>query len=93
MKIRIITDSASDLLPPHRPEVTVLPMTISFGGEEYRDGVDLTHRQFYEKLIEGEDLPTTSQIAPARFEEAFRAAAEAGETVVAVVLKSVAMRS
>lgn len=88
MKIRIITDSASDLLPPHRPEVTVLPMTISFGGEEYRDGVDLTHRQFYEKLIEGEDLPTTSQIAPAQFEEAFRAAAEAGETVVAVVLSA-----
>lgn len=88
MKIRIITDSASDLLPPHRPEVTVLPMTISFGGEEYRDSVDLTHRQFYEKLIEGEDLPTTSQIAPARFEEAFRAAAEAGETVVAVVLSA-----
>lgn len=88
MKIRIITDSASDLLPPHRPEVTVLPMTISFGWEEYRDGVDLTHRQFYEKLIEGEDLPTTSQIAPAQFEEAFRAAAEAGETVVAVVLSA-----
>lgn len=88
MKIRIITDSASDLLPPHRPEVTVLPMTVSFGGEEYRDGVDLTHQQFYEKLIEGEDLPTTSQIAPAQFEEAFRAAAEAGETVVSVVLSA-----
>lgn len=88
MKIRIITDSASDLLPPHRPEVTVLPMTVSFGGEEYRDGVDLTHQQFYEKLIEGEDLPTTSQIAPTQFEEAFRAAAEAGETVVSVVLSA-----
>ena len=88
MSIRIITDSASDLLPPHRPEVTVLPMTITFGEEQFRDGVDLTHRQFYEKLIEGEDLPTTSQIAPAQFEEAFRAAVEAGESVVAVVLSS-----
>lgn len=88
MKIRIITDSASDLLSPHRPEVTVLPMTITFGEEQFRDGVDLTHRQFYEKLIEGEELPTTSQIAPARFEEAFRAAVEAGETVVAVVLSA-----
>lgn len=88
MSIKIITDSASDLLPPHRPEVTVLPMTITFGEEQYRDGVDLTHRQFYEKLIEGEDLPTTSQIAPAQFEEAFRAAVEAGESVVAVVLSS-----
>lgn len=88
MKIRIITDSASDLLAPHRPEITVLPMTITFGEEQFRDGVDLTHRQFYEKLIEGEDLPTTSQIAPAQFEEAFRAAVEAGENVVAVVLSS-----
>lgn len=88
MKIRIITDSACDLLPPHRPEITVLPMTITFGTEEYQDGVNLTHHQFYEKLIEGEDLPTTSQISPARFEEAFRSAVEAGETVVAVVLSS-----
>lgn len=88
MKIRIITDSASDLLFPHRPEITVLPMTITFGEEQFRDGVDLTHRQFYEKLIEGEDLPTTSQIAPVQFEEAFRAAVEAGETVVAVVLSA-----
>lgn len=88
MKIRMITDSASDLLAPHRPEITVLPMTITFGEEQFRDGVDLTHRQFYEKLIEGEELPTTSQIAPTRFEEAFRAAVEAGESVVAVVLSS-----
>ena len=88
MKIRIITDSASDLLSPHRPEITVLPMTITFGEEQFRDGVDLTHQQFYEKLIEGEELPTTSQIAPAQFEEAFRAAVEAGETVVAVVLSA-----
>lgn len=88
MKIRIITDSASDLLAPHRPEIAVLPMTITFGEEQFRDGVDLTHRQFYEKLIEGEELPITSQIAPAQFEEAFRAAVEAGESVVAVVLSS-----
>ena len=88
MNIRIITDSASDLRPPHRPEVTVLPMTITFGAEEYQDGINLTHHQFYEKLIEGDDLPTTSQISPAQFEEAFRAAVEAGEQVVAVVLSA-----
>ena len=88
MKIRIMTDSASDLLPPHRPEVTVLPMDVTFGGETYQDGVNLTHHQFYEKLIEGEDLPVTSQIPPTRFEEAFRQAVEAGESVVAVVLSA-----
>lgn len=88
MKIRIITDSASDILPPHRPELTVLSMCVSFGGEQYLDGVELSHRQFYEKLIEGEALPTTSQIAPGQFEDAFRAAVDAGETVVAVVLSA-----
>ena len=86
MSIRIITDSASDLLPPHRPEVTVLPMEITFGAEQFLDGVDLNHHQFYEKLIECDSLPTTSQISPARFEDAFRQAAEAGETAVAIVL-------
>ena len=50
--------------------------------------MDLTHRQFYEKLIEGDILPTTSQINPAQFEEAFRQAGEAGEAVVAVLLSS-----
>ena len=88
MMIRILTDSACDLRPPHRPEVTVLPMDVTFGEETFQDGVNLTHQQFYEKLIEGDALPTTSQIAPAQFEEAFRAAVEAGETVVAVVLSA-----
>ena len=88
MKIRIITDSAADLPQPCRPELTILPMTVTFGTEQFLDGVDLTHRQFYEKLIEGDILPTTSQINPAQFEEAFRQAGEAGEAVVAVLLSS-----
>ena len=50
--------------------------------------MDLTHRQFYEKLIEGEVLPTTSQINPAQFEGAFRQAVDAGESVVAILLSS-----
>lgn len=86
MNIRVITDSGCDLLPPYPPRVTVLPLTITFGEESFLDGVGLDHHRFYEKLIEGEDLPTTSQIAPAAFEEAFRTAVEAGETVVAITL-------
>lgn len=88
MAIRIITDSASDIVAPQRREVTVLPMSIAFGEREYLDGVDLTHREFYERLVEGEELPVTSQIGPGAFEDAFRAAVEAGETVVAVTLSS-----
>lgn len=88
MAIRIITDSASDITAAGRPELTVLPMTIRFGEEEFCDGVTLTHRQFYQRLIESSTLPVTSQIPPARFEEAFQAAVDAGETVVAVTLSS-----
>lgn len=87
MSIRIITDSASDILSPHRPEITILPLTITFGEKAYLDdGVDLTHRQFYERLIESDTLPTTSQISPSQFEDAFREAIDAGETVIAIVL-------
>lgn len=88
MKLRIVTDSACDLLPPHRSGLTVLPMTVLFGEHQYRDGVDLDHRQFYELLIESDDLPTTSQLTPTQFKEAFRAAAQAGETVIAITISS-----
>ena len=88
MNIRIITDSGCDMLPPYAPNLTVLPLTITFGEESFLDGVELDHHRFYEKLIEGEELPTTSQIAPAAFEEAFQKAVDAGEAVVCVTLSS-----
>ncbi len=88
MRLRVITDSASDLLPPYRPDLTVLPMTVTFGARQYLDGVDLDHRQFFELLVESDQLPTTSQLTPAQYEDAFRAAVEAGETVIAITLSS-----
>ncbi len=88
MPIRIVTDSAADLPQPWPEGVSVLPMTVSFGDKQYQDGVDLTHRQFYELLIEGDSLPTTSQIGPGQFEEAFSQAVERGESVVCVTLSS-----
>lgn len=86
--IRILTDSASDINTPHRPEIIVLPMTVTFGEIQYKDGVDLTHHQFYERLIESDTLPVTSQLTPFDFQEAFRAATSAGDTVVAITLSS-----
>ncbi len=86
-KVRIIVDSASDMAAT-RPELTVLPMTVAVGGEEYLDGVTLTHTAFYEKLVESDALPTTSQLTPHAFEQAFRAALEAGEEPLAVTLSS-----
>ncbi len=86
--VRVLTDSASDLTAPYPPNLTVLPLRVLFGEREYLDGVDLDHRQFYELLIESDDLPTTSQLSPAHFEAAFRAAVDAGEDVVCITLSS-----
>ncbi len=87
-KIRIITDSASDFTTDIPENVTVLPISICFGEEEYWDGETINHREFYEKLIESDILPTTSLISPARFEEAFEQAVRAGETVIAIPVSS-----
>ena len=76
-KIRFITDSASDMNHP-REDVTILPLHIRFGDEEYADGVTISHREFYEKLIESDTLPTTSLVSPSVFEEAYEKAVSNG---------------
>ena len=86
--IRIITDSASDIVDNKREDLVVLPVSITFGEEEFQDGINLTHQMFYEKLIECDELPVTSQVPPFAFQEAFRKAVEAGEQVIAVTLSS-----
>ena len=88
MKVRILIDSTTDVTPDVRERVKVVPLTIRFGDEEYIDGVTITHQKFYEKLVESDVLPTTSQATPDVFEQAFREAVEAGESVVAITLAS-----
>jgi len=87
-KVRIIVDSASDLAEGIAEKVTVLPMTLRFGDTEYVDGVNITNKEFYEKLIESDELPTTSQIMPLAFEEAYRETIEAGEDVIVITISS-----
>lgn len=84
-KIRIITDSAADL-DNIRPEVTVIPMKISFGSETYLDGVNLSHREFYEKLVESDTLPVTSLVSPGEFSDVFEKAAAAGEKMLVITI-------
>lgn len=87
-KIRIITDSASDIVSPAEPNLTVLPLTVRFNDEEYLDGVTITHQQFYEKLVESDVLPTTSLVSPGDFEDAYKKALENGEKVLVITLSS-----
>ncbi len=72
--IKFIIDSASDidLEEANKLGVTLLPMEVRFDDEEFLDGVNLSHREFFEKLIESNNLPKTSQINEYRFEESIQ---------------------
>ncbi|MCR4897964.1 MAG: DegV family protein, partial [Acholeplasmatales bacterium] len=63
-------------------------LIVSFGDQEYLDGVNLTQKEFYEKLIETDTLPKTSQITPYRFTEAFEKLTENGDEVIVVTISS-----
>ena len=58
MGVIIITDSTADLLPQVKSRVQVVPLTVHFGEQEYIDGVTIDHKQFYEKLVEIDVLPS-----------------------------------
>ena len=87
-KIKFITDTASDAQELNMEDVIVLPMTIHFGDQEYEDGVTISHREFYEKLIESDELPKTSQIAPLAFEKAMEQVTSQGDTAIVITLSS-----
>jgi DegV family protein with EDD domain len=86
--VRIITDSASDITDNNREELIILPINITFGEEEFQDGVTLTHRMFYEKLIESDELPVTSQVPPFTFEEIYRKVKAQGDRAIVITLSS-----
>ena len=88
MKTRIIVDSTSDLLSHIKQQVHVVPLTVHFGEEEYVDGVTIDHKAFYEKLVETDVHPSTSQASPAAFEKEYEKACEAGEAAVVITLTS-----
>ena len=88
MGVKIIVDSTADLTAAVRQRVDVVPLTIRFGEDEYIDGVTIDSRSFYEKLIESDVLPTTSQASPFAFEQAFRKAVEDGFDVVCITVSA-----
>ena len=88
MKVRIVTDSTTDLTRDIRKRVTVVPLVISFSGEQFIDGLDISKKEFYERLVECTELPTTSQPSPLSFEGVFKDAKKKKEKVVCITLSS-----
>ncbi len=90
MAVKLVIDSSSDIDGKEAESlgVTMLSMPITFGNEEYMDGVDITREQFYDKLVQCSELPKTSMVNEYRFEEAFKNHINNGDEVVAIVLSS-----
>lgn len=88
MKVRIITDSTADVTPQVCQRLLRVPLTVHFGDTEYIDGVTITNHQFYEKLVECDSIPSTSQATPAAFAQVFEEVAQAGESAVVITLAS-----
>lgn len=86
MSIQIIVDSTADVRASIRPRLKMVPLTVHFGDEEYIDGVTIDHKTFYEKLIESDVLPTTSQATPAAFSDLFEKITAAGDTAVVLTI-------
>jgi DegV family protein with EDD domain len=72
MTVKILTDSLADLPQPlvRELDIKVVPLLIRWGEDTYRDGVDLTAEQFYQRLKHSKIPPTTSLPPPKTFAEA-----------------------
>lgn len=88
MAIKIIADSTSDIPLEQQEElgIEIVPLSVRFGSEEYIDGVTLTKPQFYKKLKECTDLPTTAQINPDQFEKIFKKYLDQGDEIIGIFL-------
>ncbi len=82
MGVRILVDSTADIPAESARvlEIEVVPLTVHFGDETYRDGVDLDGPSFYAKLRSSTQVPTTSTPPPGLFEERYRKLVAEGAT-------------
>lgn len=90
MTVRVVTDSASDMPLDLARDLgmTVVPANVHFGTEVFRDGVELTTDQFFDRLFNGPDFPTTSQPSVGEFAQAYSRTAEGADGIVSVHVSS-----
>jgi len=88
--IRIVTDSVSDIPKTIAKElgIIVLPLTVTFGKEVFKDGVDISSKEFFKKLKESPNIPFTSQVTPGEFIKTFEDVRGAGDNIIAILMSS-----
>ena len=84
MKLAIVTDSTAyipvELLERHH--IYTIPLSVVFGEESFREGIDLTTEEFYKKVQEEENLPSTSQPSIGSFVELYEKLSEEYDGVI-----------
>jgi DegV family protein with EDD domain len=88
MSVEIIIDSSADIAEDLKDKVNVVSLSVFFGETEYKDGVTIDYKSFYEKLIETDVLPTTSQAPPSDFESAYEGVVSRGSEAVVLTVSS-----
>lgn len=88
--VRIVTDSTADLSESQQQSagLTVVPLNVRFGDEVFKDHLELSGDEFFNRLKAAPQLPKTSQPPVGAFEDVFRRFREAGDEVVAVLISS-----
>ena len=90
MSIKIVTDSTSDMPQSMAKQygIEVVPLNIHFGDQVYKDGIDLSTDEFFDKLINGPEFPTTSQPSIGEFIETYEKIAEPGDDIISIHVSS-----
>ena len=88
MSVRIIVDSTVDMPDERKDQFLIVPLTVRFGDEEFIDGVTIDKKRFYERLVESDVLPTTSQATPDAFERVFADVAKNKDSAVVITISS-----
>lgn len=90
MTVKVVTDSTCDIPPQlvQDLDITVVPIHVVFGDKSYRDKIDISEDEFYEKLIHGPVHPTTSVPTPKDFADVYNKLAEETDEIISIHLTS-----
>jgi DegV family protein with EDD domain len=88
--IKIVTDSTAYLSPAtiEQHDIRIVPLCVHFGTQVYKEGVELSQDEFYARLKDAPELPTTSQPSAGEFHEVFAELAEAGHQILTLTISS-----
>jgi len=91
MVVKIVTDSASDVPPPLVEElgITVVPVYLRFGDEVYRDRIDISEDEFYDRLVHDPVHPSTTQPTPQDFADTYQELSKEADGIVSIHISSI----